>query len=35
VHAAHAKEWAMMANVFFCIGAGVATIFAVLKLSGI
>ena len=35
IHAPHAKEWAMMANVFFCVGTGVAAIYAVLKLSGI
>lgn len=35
VHAPHAKEWALMANVFFCVGTGVAAIFAVLKLSGV
>ena len=35
VHAPHAKEWALMANVFFCVGTGVAAIYAVLKLSGI
>ncbi len=33
VHAPHLKEWAMMANVFFSVGVGVAAIFAVLKLS--
>lgn len=35
VHAAHVKEWAMMANIFFSVGVGVAAVFAVLKLSGI
>jgi succinate dehydrogenase / fumarate reductase membrane anchor subunit len=35
IHALHVKEWAMMANIFFCVGMGVAAIFAVLKLSGI
>ena len=35
IHAAHAKQWAMMANAFFCVGMGVAAGFAVLKLSGI
>ncbi len=35
IHAPHAKEWALMLNIFFCVGTGVAAIFAVLKLSGI
>lgn len=35
VHAMQPKEWAIIANIFFCIGTGVAAIFAVLKLSGI
>ncbi|QXX74950.1 succinate dehydrogenase, hydrophobic membrane anchor protein [Methylovirgula sp. HY1] len=35
VHAVHLKEWAMMANIFFSVGLGVAAIFAVLKLGGI
>lgn len=35
VHAPHTKEWALMLNVFFSVGMGVAAIFAVLKLSGI
>jgi succinate dehydrogenase / fumarate reductase membrane anchor subunit len=33
VHAAHLKEWSMIANVLFSIGFGVAAIYAVLKLS--
>ena len=33
VHAARAKEWAMIANTLFSIGFGLAAIFAVLKLS--
>ncbi len=35
IHAPHVKEWAMMANTFFCVGTGVAALFAVLKLSGV
>jgi succinate dehydrogenase / fumarate reductase membrane anchor subunit len=35
VHAPHLKEWALMANIFFSVGVGVAAVFAVLKLSGI
>jgi len=35
VHAPLLKEFAMMANLFFCVATGVAAIFAVLKLSGI
>jgi len=35
IHAPHVKEWAMMGNMFFSVGMGVAAIFAVLKLSGI
>jgi len=35
VHAMRAKEWALIANIFFCIGTGVAAVFAVLKLGGI
>lgn len=33
VHAARLKEYTLMANVMFCIGLGVAAIYAVLKLS--
>ncbi len=35
VHGPLVKEFAMMANLFFCVATGVAAIFAVLKLSGI
>ena len=33
VHGNHAKEWALMANLFFCIVAGLACIYAVLRIS--
>jgi succinate dehydrogenase / fumarate reductase membrane anchor subunit len=35
VHSMHLKEWALIANIFFCIGTGVAAVFAVLKLGGL
>ena len=35
IHAVQVKEWAMMANIFFSVGVGVAAVFAMLKLGGI
>ena len=33
VHGTHAREWALMANLFFCIAAGLACIYAVLRIG--
>jgi succinate dehydrogenase / fumarate reductase membrane anchor subunit len=33
IHGAHTKEWALMANLFFCVSVGLACVYAVLKLS--
>ncbi len=33
IHAPHLKEGALMGNLFFCVAAGVACVYAVLKLS--
>lgn len=35
IHAPLLKEWAMIANICFCVAIGVAAAFAILKLSGI
>ncbi len=35
IHAPLLKEWAMIANICFCVAMGVAAAFAILKLSGI
>jgi succinate dehydrogenase / fumarate reductase, membrane anchor subunit len=33
LHSAHLKSWALLANLFFSIGVGLACVFATLKLS--
>ncbi len=33
IHGEHSKTWALMLNMFFCAAAGLACIYAVLKLS--
>jgi succinate dehydrogenase / fumarate reductase membrane anchor subunit len=33
VHDHHLKDWSLIANLFFCVGVGLACIYATLKLS--